>query len=180
MSNSITVYETPRRDFLYLATGAAATVAAGGAVWPLVQSLGPSKAVLSQATVEVDLSSLEPGQRLTVVWQKRPVFIDYRTDKQIAEAREADTSRLIDPATDADRVQRPQWLVVVGICTHLGCVPLGQKGGDPQGNWGGWYCPCHGSQFDTSGRVRKGPAPTNLIVPPYEFLDDKRIRIGRA
>jgi len=180
MSVSATADDLPRRDFLYLATGATAAVAAGGAAWPILQSLGPSKAALSEANVEVDLSSMEPGQRITVTWQKKPVFIDYRTEKQIAEAREIETARLKDPATDAERVQRPEWLVVVGICTHLGCIPLGQKSGDPLGNWGGWYCPCHGSQFDTSGRVRKGPAPTNLVIPPYEFFGDKMIRIGKA
>jgi ubiquinol-cytochrome c reductase iron-sulfur subunit len=114
----------------------------------------------------------------TVSWRGQPVFVRHRTDQEIAEAANVDLATLIDPQSDAERVQRPAWLVVVGVCTHLGCIPLGQKPGDPQGQWGGYLCPCHGSQYDSSGRVRKGPAPKNLAVPPYAFLDDTRIRIG--
>ena len=169
---------TTRRDFLYIATGAAGAFAAGGVLWPIVQSMGPSASTRGQSSVEVDLEGLEPGQRITVIWQEKPVFIDYRTAEQIEMARLDDDARLIDPATDAERTTRPEWLVVVGLCTHLGCIPLGQKPDDPHGAWGGWACPCHGSQFDTSGRVRKGPAPTNLAVSPYTFTTDTLLRIG--
>ncbi len=176
--SDIPIVPTTRRDFLYVATGVAGVIAAGGVLWPLVQSLAPSASTRGESSVEVDLADVEPGQRITVIWREQPVFIDYRTPKQIEIARLDDTARLIDPATDAERVQKPEWLVVIGVCTHLGCIPLGQKQDDPHGAWGGWACPCHGSQFDVSGRVRKGPAPTNLIVPPYEFVTDTQIKIG--
>ncbi|MGK7296199.1 MAG: ubiquinol-cytochrome c reductase iron-sulfur subunit, partial [Candidatus Wenzhouxiangella sp. M2_3B_020] len=111
-------------------------------------------------------------------WRGKPVFIDHRPPERIAEARAVDLNELIDPQTDGDRVVREEWLIVVGICTHLGCVPLGQQQGDPIGDWGGWFCPCHGSHYDTSGRIRRGPAPLNLEVPPYEFVTDTTVRIG--
>lgn len=167
-----------RRDFLYVSTAAFAAVGASFASWPFVHSLNPSADVLALSTVEVDLSSIELGQRITVNWGGRPIFIDRRTPEQIAVARADDKTELRDPQADSARVIKPEWLVLIGICTHLGCVPLGQRAGDPQGQWGGWYCPCHGSQYDTSGRVRKGPAPRNLAVPPYKFLGDTRILIG--
>ncbi len=170
-----------RRDFLYIATGAVATVGTGLALWPFIDSFNPSADVLSLATTEVDLSPIEPGQRITVIWRSQPVFIVRRTAEQIALARKDDNSaQLIDPQPDAVRVQNPEWLIVIGICTHLGCVPLGQKENDPQGPWGGWFCPCHGSIYDIAGRVRRGPAPENLWLPPYRFVKKRTVEIGVA
>lgn len=168
-----------RRDFLYVATGAVGAVGAAIAVWPLIDSMNPAADVLALASIEVDLATIEIGQRVTVKWRGRPVFICHRTAAEItaAEADDGDP-RLIDPATDASRVRRKEWLIVIGICTHLGCVPLGQRPTDPRGKWGGWFCPCHGSMYDTAGRVRRGPAPRNLDLPPYGFLEDMRVRIG--
>lgn len=167
-----------RRDFLYLAAGAVGAVGAAAAVWPLIDSLNPSADVLALASTEVDLGPIEEGQRVTVTWRGKPVFIDRRTQQQIEEARKVALDDLPDPEADADRVKKDEWLVVVGICTHLGCVPLGQRAGDPRGEFGGWFCPCHGSQYDTSGRIRKGPAPKNLVVPDYAFLEETKIQIG--
>jgi len=167
-----------RRDFLYLTTGAMAAVSAAAALWPLIDSMSPAADVLALSSTEADLSPIELGQRITVTWRGEPVFIDHRTPKRIAAARADDAADLPDPEPDSARAIRPEWLVMVGICTHLGCVPLGQRAADPKGQWGGWFCPCHGSHYDMSGRVRKGPAPRNLVVPPYLFLDDARIRIG--
>jgi ubiquinol-cytochrome c reductase iron-sulfur subunit len=170
--------EVTRRDYLYIATAAVGGVGAALALWPFIASWNPGADVLALASIDVDLTPIAPGQRITVQWRGQPVFIDHRTPERIARARADDTADLPDPEADAARVQRPEWLVAVGICTHLGCVPLGQRLGDPLGEFGGWYCPCHGSHYDTSGRIRKGPAPLNLVVPPYEFLDDTMIRIG--
>lgn len=167
-----------RRDFLYLSAGAMAAVGTGAALWPLIDSMNPAADILALSTVEVDLAPIELGQRITVKWRGQPVFIDHRTPEQIARARTDDSAELRDPEPDSARVMRAEWLVVIGICTHLGCVPLGQKATDPKGGWGGWFCPCHGSHYDASGRVRKGPAPRNLVVPPYTFFDDARIRVG--
>ncbi len=170
--------EETRRDFLYLATGAVTAVGAAAMAWPLIASMNPSADVLALSTTEVDLSPIKVGQSITVVWQGKPVFIRRRTPDEIATARADDTADLRDPEPDAARVQKPEWLVLVGICTHLGCIPLGQKTGDPRGDFGGWFCPCHGSHYDTSGRIRVGPAPRNLAVPPYVYLDDTIIKIG--
>lgn len=171
--------EPVRRDFLYLVTGATAAVGAGCAVWPLVDSMNPSQAVLALSSTEVDLSAIDEGQSVTVKWRGKPVFIRHRTAEEIEVAKTDDAaSDLIDPQPDADRVQREQWLVALGVCTHLGCVPLGQKAGEARGEFNGWFCPCHGSHYDTSGRIRKGPAPKNLEVPEYEFLSDSLIKIG--
>lgn len=170
--------EETRRDFLYLSAAAMAAVGTGAALWPLIDSMNPAADILAQSTIEVDLGPIERGQRITVSWRGQPVFIDHRTPEQIAQARADDSADLPDPEPDSARVTRPEWLVVIGICTHLGCVPLGQKTADPKGGWGGWFCPCHGSHYDTSGRVRKGPAPRNLVVPPYAFLDDAGIEVG--
>jgi ubiquinol-cytochrome c reductase iron-sulfur subunit len=167
-----------RRDFLYVATGVAAAVGGAFAVWPLIDSMNPSAELLALASIEVDIEPIVPGQRVTIQWRKQPLFIVHRTAGEIAQARADDDAELIDPAPDEVRVQRSEWLIVVGVCTHLGCIPLGQKGTDRRGDWSGWFCPCHGSQFDTSGRVRKGPAPGNLEVPPYGFDDDLIVRIG--
>ena len=167
-----------RRDFLYLAAGAMGAVGAGAVVWPLIASMNPSAEVLALASTEVDLSPVAEGQRITVTWRGNPVFIDHRTPEQIAEAEATALDELPDPETDEARIQKPEWLVVIGVCTHLGCVPLGQKTGQSRGEYGGWFCPCHGSHYDTSGRIRKGPAPTNLPVPPYAFTEDTTIVIG--
>ncbi len=172
--------EETRRDFLYLATGAVTAVGAAAMVWPLIDNMNPSADVLALSTTEVDLAPIEVGQSITVVWQGQPVFIRRRTADQIAKARADDTADLPDPEPDEARVQKAEWLVLVGICTHLGCIPLGQKSTDrsARGDFGGWFCPCHGSHYDNSGRIRKGPAPRNLEVPPYVYLDDDTIRIG--
>ncbi|MGY9046865.1 MAG: ubiquinol-cytochrome c reductase iron-sulfur subunit [Rhodobacterales bacterium] len=170
--------KTPRRDFLYYATAGAGTVATGAAVWPLINSMNPSADVAALSSIEVDLDGVLPGSRVTVNWRGKPLFIDRRTPKEIALAKADDGADLIDPALDEDRTQRPEWLIVIGVCTHLGCVPLGQNTGDPRGDWKGWFCPCHGSHYDTAGRIRKGPAPRNLDLPPYTFLTDTRLRIG--
>ena len=167
-----------RRDFLYLAAGAMGAVGTGAVVWPLIASMSPSAEVLALASTEVDLEPIAEGQRITVTWRGNPVFIDHRTPAQISEAEGAALEDLPDPESDEARVQKPEWLILIGVCTHLGCVPLGQKTGQNRGEFGGWFCPCHGSHYDTSGRIRKGPAPTNLPVPPYEFTGDTTIVIG--
>lgn len=167
-----------RRDFLYLATGAMGAIGAGLAAWPLVDSMNPSAEVLAVSATEVDLAPVAVGMAVTVKWRGKPVFIRHRTEKEIKEAEDVNVAELRDPQTDKSRTQKPGWIVVIGICTHLGCVPLGQKPTDPRGDYGGWFCPCHGSQYDTSGRIRKGPAPTNLTVPGYTFLSDTKIKIG--
>jgi len=153
-------------------------VGAAAAIWPLIDSMNPAADVRALSATEVDLGPIEEGQRVTITWRGKPIYIDHRPQKEIEAARSVDLNELPDPQADADRVQRAEWLVVIGICTHLGCLPKGQKVGDPRGEWGGWFCPCHGSHYDTSGRIRKGPAPRNLDLPPYEFLDDTLIRIG--
>lgn len=170
--------EADRRDFLYIATAAVGTVGAAYAAWPIIDSLNPSRDVLALASVEVDLAPIDVGQRVTVKWRGRPVFIVHRTEEEIQRARADDDADLRDPATDAERVERPEWLIVIGICTHLGCVPLGQKPQAPRGDWGGWFCPCHGSYYDAAGRIRKGPAPENLWLPPYEFTEGGAVKIG--
>jgi ubiquinol-cytochrome c reductase iron-sulfur subunit len=167
-----------RRDFLILSAGALGGIGAAISVWPFIDSLNPARDTLALSSTEVDLSPIQLGQRLTVAWRGKPVFIDHRTQDEIKAAREVDVSSLRDPQTDAERAKKPEWLVMVGVCTHLGCIPLGQKPGDDRGFYGGWFCPCHGSVYDTSGRIRQGPAPENLIVPPYEFTSDTAIKIG--
>jgi len=167
-----------RRDFLYLVTAATGLVGTAAVVWPLIDSMNPSADVLALASIEVDLSTIEVGQSITVSWRGKPVFIRRRTADEIQTAREVDMAELPDRQSDGERVQKPEWLVLVGICTHLGCIPLGQKQTDPRGEFGGWFCPCHGSHYDTSGRIRKGPAPRNLEVPKYDFVDDDLVRIG--
>jgi ubiquinol-cytochrome c reductase iron-sulfur subunit len=171
---------TTRRDFLYIATAAAGAVGAAAAVWPLINQMNPDASVLALASTDVDLSPIAEGQSITIQWRGKPVFVTNRTKKEIEEAREVPLNQLPDPQPDQARVKEghDQWLVVIGVCTHLGCVPLGQRSGDPKGDFDGWFCPCHGSHYDTSGRIRRGPAPLNLEVPPYEFLSDTSIRIG--
>ena len=169
-----------RRDFLYMATGAMGAVGLAAAVWPFIDSMNPAADTLALSSTEVDISPIEVGQSITVVWRGKPTFIRRRTENEIEAARAVDLDDLPDPTPDSERVKEgeDQWLVLVGVCTHLGCIPLGQKAGDAKGDFGGWFCPCHGSHYDTSGRIRKGPAPLNLAVPPYEFLSDTRIKIG--
>ncbi|MCW2315163.1 ubiquinol-cytochrome c reductase iron-sulfur subunit [Rhodoblastus acidophilus] len=165
--------ETSRRDFLYISTGAVAAVGAVSVVWPLISQMSPDASTLALASTEVDLTSIPVGQIVTVKWRGKPVFIRRRTPEEIKAAQDVDVSSLRDPQADSTRVQKPEWLIVVGICTHLGCIPLGK-----QGDYDGWFCPCHGSVYDTSGRIRKGPAPRNLDVPPYAFLTDTKVKIG--
>lgn len=167
-----------RRDFLYLAAAGMGAVGTACVAWPLIDSMNPSAEVLALASTEVDLGPIAEGQRVTVTWRGNPVFIDHRTQAQIQQAEDVDIASLPDPQADADRVETPEWLIVIGVCTHLGCVPLGQRTGQSRGDFGGWFCPCHGSHYDTSGRIRKGPAPLNLPVPPYEFTGDNTIVIG--
>jgi ubiquinol-cytochrome c reductase iron-sulfur subunit len=162
-----------RRDFLYLGTAAVGAVGAAAMVWPLISQMSPDATTLAAASTEVDLSGIAVGQILTVKWRGKPVFVFHRTPEGIKAAQDAPLGELKDPATDQSRVQKPEWLVVIGICTHLGCVPLGN-----QGPYHGWFCPCHGSIYDTSGRIRQGPAPANLVVPPYKFASDTKISIG--
>ena len=162
-----------RRNFLYIST--AAFIAAGAAAIgiPLVSQMNPDASVKALASTEVDVSTIVPGQSITVLWRGKPVFIRRRTEAEIAEAKDVKIEDLPDPEIDDNRVQNPEWLVMVGVCTHLGCIPLGNKG-----DYNGWFCPCHGSHYDTSGRIRKGPAPTNLEIPDYVFLDNNTIKIG--
>jgi ubiquinol-cytochrome c reductase iron-sulfur subunit len=167
-----------RRDFLTLTATALGVVGAACAIWPFIDSLNPAKDTLSLSTTDVDLSPVQVGQRLTVAWQGKPVFIDHRPDAEIKAAAGVDWHTLRDPQPDSARVKKPEWLIVVGVCTHLGCIPLGQKQGDDRGPFGGWFCPCHGSVYDTSARIRQGPAPLNLLVPPYKFTSDTAITIG--
>lgn len=170
--------DVDRRDFLIFATAAVGAVGAAAFAWPLVDSMNPSAEVLALSKIEVDLGPIAEGQSITVVWRGKPVFIRRRTAAEIATAVKDDNADLRQQEKDADRTQKPEWLVMIGVCTHLGCIPLGQKAVEPKGEYGGWFCPCHGSHYDTSGRIRKGPAPLNLEVPLYKFLDDKSIRIG--
>jgi ubiquinol-cytochrome c reductase iron-sulfur subunit len=134
--------------------------------------------VLALSSTEVDISHVEVGQAITIKWRGKPVFIRHRTPEEIKAAESVDISTLRDPQSDQQRVEKPDWLIVVGVCTHLGCVPQGQKPGEPRGQFGGWFCPCHGSEYDTSGRIRRGPAPLNLAVPQYTFESDTLVKIG--
>jgi ubiquinol-cytochrome c reductase iron-sulfur subunit len=168
----------PRRDFLKLATAAMGGIAVGAFAWPFIQSMNPSASVLALASTEVDLAPIATGQAITVMWRGKPVFVRHRTEEDIKAAQDVTLSQLPDPQPDSARVQKPAWLVMVGVCTHLGCVPLGQRPTDPKGDFGGWFCPCHGSHYDTSGRIRRGPAPANLAIPDYAFTTDTAIRIG--
>jgi ubiquinol-cytochrome c reductase iron-sulfur subunit len=162
-----------RRDILFIATGAVAAVGVGAVAWPLIDQMNPDASTLAMASTEVDLSQIAEGQIVTVKWRGGPVFVRHRTQKEIEAAENTPLSELRDPQTDEQRVKKPEWLIVVGICTHLGCVPLGH-----QGEYDGWKCPCHGSVYDTSGRIRQGPAPLNLAVPEYAFLSDAKVKIG--
>lgn len=186
--NSETLGEPSRRDFLYLTTGMAGVVGAAAVAWPFIDQMRPDASTLALASIEVDVSALEPGMSLTVKWRGKPVFIRNRTDKEVEEAKQVALTDLKDPvarnanlapdaeANDLDRSAgegKENWIVMIGSCTHLGCVPLGQSG-----DFGGWFCPCHGSHYDTAGRIRKGPAPQNLAVPTFAFVSDSVIKIG--
>ena len=177
-SNSNIEKDESKRDFLVVSTYALAGVGAASFVWPLIDQMNPAADTLALASTEIDLSSLEEGQSITVKWRGKPVFVRHRTQDEIKQAKEVLIDDMRDPQADADRVANEKYIVLVGVCTHLGCVPLGQKTGDIKGQYGGWFCPCHGSHYDHSGRIRKGPAPTNLEVPSYKFLSDTLIRIG--
>ncbi|MGI9407285.1 MAG: ubiquinol-cytochrome c reductase iron-sulfur subunit [Hyphomicrobiaceae bacterium] len=183
--------EGTRRDFLFVATGAFAAVGGAAATWPLIDQMNPDASALALASIEIDLSPIAEGQAITAVWRRKPIFIRHRTAKEIEAARATEVGDLSDTdarllgdegleATDENRTKKDheKWLVLVGICTHLGCIPKGQRLGDRKGEYDGWFCPCHGSHYDTSGRIRKGPAPRNLDVPPYTFLSDTKIKIG--
>lgn len=166
---------TTRRDFLFVATGAVAGVGAAATVWPLINQMNPDASTLAVASIEFSLNGIEEGQSVTILWRGLPVFVRNRTAKEIEEAKAVPLADLKDPETDEQRTKEghEQWLVMIANCTHLGCIPTGESG-----EFDGWFCPCHGSQFDTAGRIRKGPAPTNLVVPPYEFISDSLIQIG--
>jgi ubiquinol-cytochrome c reductase iron-sulfur subunit len=184
--------EPTRRDVILVAAAGFAAVGAAAALWPLLDQMNPDQSALSLATTDVDLSHIDVGQAITVMWRGKPIFIRRRPDDEIAAAKSIPVDDLPDPyarnanlpddapATDENRAgkDREPWLVMIGICTHLGCIPKGQAVGDNRGEFGGWFCPCHGSQYDTAGRIRKGPAPQNLAIPPYNFVSDTKIKIG--
>lgn len=176
--NSSEDVDGTRRDFLLISTTTLGVAGVAAAAWPFIHSINPAKDVLALASTEVDLSSVAEGMAITAMWRGKPVFIRHRTAEEIAAAEAVSLDELRDPQADADRVQKAEWLIAVGVCTHLGCIPSGQNLGDAKGEFGGWYCPCHGSHYDASGRIRKGPAPFNLKVPPYAFADDTSIVIG--
>ena len=162
-----------RRDFLFTASYTVGAIGLGATVWPFIDQMNPDKSVKALASTEVDLTPIQPGNSITVLWRGKPVFIKRRTPEEIAEAKKVDIKDLKHPEKDEDRVKKEEWLVMLGICTHLGCVPLSNKG-----EYNGWFCPCHGSHYDTSGRIRKGPAPTNMEIPKYEFVDNNTLKIG--
>jgi len=167
-----------RRDFLFMLAGAAGAVGAGSVAWPFISSMNPAADTLALSTTEVSLAPIQVGQAIKVKWRGKDLFIRHRTKEEIAEAEKVALKDLPDPQADSARVKKPEWLIVIGVCTHLGCIPLGTAQGETRGDYNGWFCPCHGSHYDTSGRIRKGPAPANLPVPPYAFINDTTIRIG--
>jgi ubiquinol-cytochrome c reductase iron-sulfur subunit len=174
------VDDPAKRDFIYIATGAAAAVGMGAVAWPLVMQMNPAADTLAAGSIEIDLSKVEEGQQLKMLWRGKPVFVRHRTPKEIATAQALDTTDLRDPASDESRFipnfkgeLDPRFLVMIGVCTHFGCIPVGEAG-----DFDGWYCPCHGSHYDTAGRIRKGPAPRNLDLPPYTYISDTIIKVG--
>jgi ubiquinol-cytochrome c reductase iron-sulfur subunit len=165
-----------RRDFIYIATGTVGAVGVASAIWPFITQMSPDQATIAAgAPVEVDLAPIAEGQEIKIFWRGKPIYVRHRTEAEIKAAEDVNIATLRDPQADSARVKegKAQWLVVIGICTHLGCVPIGY-----QGDYKGWFCPCHGSQYDTSGRIRQGPAPLNLYIPPYAFEGDAKIVIG--
>ncbi len=175
-SNAHAPESGPRRDFLLLTAQAMGAVGAAALAWPLIDSMNPSADVLALGSTEVDLGAIAEGQEIKVIFRGKPVFIRHRTAKDIEAAASVDVTTLRDPEPDSARVKKgkEKWLIMVGVCTHLGCIPTGNGSGE----FGGWFCPCHGSAYDTSGRIRKGPAPKNLVVPEYTFLSDTKVKIG--
>ena len=165
--------KTNRRDFLFTATYAVGAVGVGATVWPMIDQMNPDASVKALASTEVDVSSVTPGKTITVLWRGKPVFIRRRTQEEISQAKSVKMEELKHPEKDEDRAKDPEWLVMLGVCTHLGCVPLNDKG-----DYNGWFCPCHGSHYDISGRIRKGPAPKNLEVPVAKFVDEGIIKLG--
>ena len=183
IGDAITTVGNPdptKRDFLKLLTGFSAVIGGAALAWPLIDSMNPAGDTLALSSIDVDLAPVPAGQGITVVWRGKPIFVRSRTEAEVKAAEGVPLNQLIDPQADSARVKagHEHWLVLIGICTHLGCVPLGNKSTDPRGDFGGWFCPCHGSQYDVSGRVRHGPAPANLAVPPYAFTGDTKIKIG--
>jgi len=182
--------EPTRRDFLYLATGAAGAVGVGFAAWPFIDQMNPSSAELAAGTLELDISAIQPGQQVVFKWRGHPLFVRHRTAQEIAAAKRVAVADLADglarnanlpedaPATDANRATKPEWMILLGVCSHLGCTPSASTLQSPQGSYGGWLCHCHGSDFDTAGRIRKGPAPQNMAVPPYRFTGPTKIVVG--
>ena len=172
--------QATKRDFLKLVATAGAAIGVGAIAWPLIDSMNPASDVLALAAVEIDISAITVGMGITAVWRGKPIFVRHRTADEIKTVEAVPLNQLIEPATDQSRIKEghAQWIVLIGICTHLGCVPLGNKPTDPRGDYGGWFCPCHGSQYDVSGRVRHGPAPANLNLPPYAFESDTKLKIG--
>jgi ubiquinol-cytochrome c reductase iron-sulfur subunit len=179
-SNALDEDGVRRRDWIHIAALSAGGVATVGVIYPLVSQMAPSADVLAASTTNVDLASLEPGQSVKDTFRSQPLFVRRLTDEEIAEAEAVDVSSLRDPQTLAERTKegKQEYLITLGVCTHLGCVPLGASQGEDKGEFGGYFCPCHGSHYDTAGRIRKGPAPTNLVVPEYEFTSDTTIRVG--
>ena len=167
-----------RRDFLHLTTISIGGIGTAVFMWPFLKSMNPAEDTLALGSTEVDLTNINVGQAKTVKCRGKPVFIRRRTSEEILEANDVDLKSLRHPENDKNRVQKEEWLVLLGVCTHLGCVPLGQKMSDSKGEYNGWFCPCHGSHYDSSGRIRKGPAPENLAIPPYTFINDTTIKIG--
>lgn len=167
--------EPTRRDFLYVATGAVGAVGTAAVVWPLIDQMNPDASTLALSSIEFDVGAIEEGQSVTIKWRGMPVFVRHRTSEEIDVAKAVPLADLKDPETDAQRVLEghEEWLIMIANCTHLGCVPVGEAG-----EFDGWFCPCHGSHYDTAGRIRKGPAPKNLVVPPYEFMSDTLVQIG--
>jgi ubiquinol-cytochrome c reductase iron-sulfur subunit len=172
--------ETTRRDFIVLSAGALGAVGAAAVVWPFVSSMNPAADVLALSSIEVDLAPIAPGQTIKVKWRGMPVFVRHRTPADIEASRQVNLAELRDPEADEARVQKghEQWLVMIGVCTHLGCIPLAGAGEYNTPDGGAWFCPCHGSHYDSAGRIRKGPAPKNLVIPDYAFISDNRIKIG--
>ena len=163
---------------MFTTTYSVGAIGIGATIWPLIDQMNPAADTLALASTEVDLGPLEEGQAITVKWRGKPVFIRHRTQKEIEASKKEKIEDLRHPEKDEDRVINEKYIVLVGVCTHLGCVPLGQKTGDVKGEYGGWFCPCHGSHYDLSGRIRKGPAPKNMEIPKYEFVDANTIKIG--
>jgi ubiquinol-cytochrome c reductase iron-sulfur subunit len=172
--------QATKRDFLKLVAGAGAAIGVGAIAWPLIDSMNPGGDVLALSSVDIDLTPITVGMGITAVWRGKPIFVRHRTADEIKTVEAVPLNQLIEPQSDQDRIKagHAEWIVLIGICTHLGCIPLGNKPTDPRGEWGGWFCPCHGSQYDVSGRVRHGPAPLNLYLPPYAFTTDTKIKVG--